>query len=228
MTLPQFQIEFDPQPNPKAVVTAPHVRFTVLTDRLIRMEFSPGGQFEDHPSQSFWYRNLPVPEFDAPANENFVEIETPQLHLSYRVTPRGFTSTTLQVIVKATGHTWHYGDNAYHSGNLGGTYRTLDEAAGFVRPDPGLMATTGGAAYDDSKISNFQRCLLAGTARPPRKPGYLFFWLWLRFCWLPAGSSSCGWAHTDGAALYFRKLVESLLEIFGCGVTGFDAGVQGT
>jgi len=175
MTLPQFQIEFDPQPKPDAVVTALHVRFTVLTTQMIRMEYSPNGQFEDHPSQAFWYRNLPVPEFDAPANENFVEIETTHLHLSDRVTPRGFTSTTLQVIVKATGHTWHYGDNAYHSGNLGGTYRTLDEAAGFVRPDPGLMATTGGAVYDDSKSLVFNdACWLERRAHPENLDIYFF------------------------------------------------------
>ena len=175
MTLPQFQIEFDPLPNPKAVVTAPNVRFTVLADRLIRMEYSPSGYFEDHPSQTFWYRNHPVPAFDFISNDQRVEIETEHLHLSYRVNARGFTSTTLQVIVKATGHTWHYGDQPYHSGNLGGTYRTLDEAAGFVRPDPGLMGTTGGAAYDDFKSLVFNdACWLEQRAHPENQDIYFF------------------------------------------------------
>ena len=41
MTLPQFKIHFDPIANPEAVVQQGNVRFTVLTDRLIRMEHSP-------------------------------------------------------------------------------------------------------------------------------------------------------------------------------------------
>jgi alpha-glucosidase (family GH31 glycosyl hydrolase) len=175
MTLPQFQIQFDPLPNPEAVITAPNVRFTVLADRLIRMEFSPSGEFEDRPSQAFWYRHQPVPVFDAIVNEQRVEIETECLHLSYRVNPQGFSSTTLQVIVKATGHTWHYGDRAFHSGNLGGTYRTLDEAAGFVHPDPGLVATTGAAAYDDAKSLVFNEAgWLEPRAHPENKDVYFF------------------------------------------------------
>ena len=175
MTLPQFQIQFDPLPNPRAVVLAPNVRFTLLTERLIRMEFSPSGEFEDHPTQTFWYRNQPVPVFDVVANDQRVEIETEYLHLSYRVNPNGFTPTTLQVIVKATGTAWHYGDNAWRTGNLGGTYRTLDEAAGFVRPDPGLMAQSGAAAYDDSKSLVFNdECWLETRLHPENKDFYFF------------------------------------------------------
>lgn len=36
MTLPQFQIQFDPFPNPEAVVSGSNVRFSLLTERLIR------------------------------------------------------------------------------------------------------------------------------------------------------------------------------------------------
>jgi len=175
MTLPQFHIQFDSQPNPAAIVSGPNVRFTVLTDRLIRMEHSPSGVFENHASQAFWYRNQPVPAFDVVANEQRIEIETEHLHLSYRVTPQGFTSTTLQVIIKSMGHIWHFGDHPFHSGNLGGTYRTLDEASGFVRPDPGLVATTGGASYDDSKSLVFNDdSWLENRAHPENLDIYFF------------------------------------------------------
>ncbi len=173
--LPQFQIQFDPLPHPEAVFSGENVRFTVLTDRLIRMEYSPSGEFEDHASQAIWYRNQPVPKFDRIANEARIEIETENLHLHYRVNPQGFTSTTLQVIVKATGHTWHYGDSPWRSGNLGGTFRTLDEASGFVRPDPGLMASTGGAVHDDSKTLVFnEACWLELRAHPENLDLYFF------------------------------------------------------
>lgn len=35
-------------------------RFTVLTDRLIRMEYDPAGIFEDRASQAVFYRDLPA------------------------------------------------------------------------------------------------------------------------------------------------------------------------
>ena len=155
MTLPQFQIQFDPLADPKAVVKNDHVRFTVLTDRLIRMEYSPSGAFEDHASMAIWYRNQPVPAYDAVVNKEGIEIDTEYLHLNYKASSLGFTATTLTVTVKQTGYTWHYGEHPYQSGNLGGTFRTLDEASGFVRPDPGLMSSKGGAVYDDSKTLVF-------------------------------------------------------------------------
>jgi alpha-glucosidase (family GH31 glycosyl hydrolase) len=173
--LPQFHIQFDPLPNPEAVVSNQNVRFTLLTDRLIRMEYSPSGEFEDRPSQAIWYRDQPAPKFDLVANQKRIEIETEHLHIYYNVNPQGFTATSLQVIVKATSHTWCYGDHPYRGGNLGGTFRTLDEAAGFVRPDPGLMASTGAAVHDDSVNLVFNDdCWLQARAHPENQDLYFF------------------------------------------------------
>ena len=156
MTLPHLRVAFSPHPDPAAVVRGPGVRFTVLTSRLIRMEHSPTEQFEDHPSQAFWYRRQPVPPYTVRCDGKDVdsargvrlpssvigqdvEIETEHLRLSYRVTDQGFTASTLSVEVKATGATWHFGDPPRRGGNLLGTYRTLDRAAGEVPLEPGLM-----------------------------------------------------------------------------------------
>ncbi|MEE4194442.1 MAG: TIM-barrel domain-containing protein [Anaerolineae bacterium] len=175
MTLPQFKIEFDPIANPKAVVQRDNVRCTVLTDRLIRMEHSPSGEFEDHASMAIWYRNQPVPPFTAKVTDESVEIDTDYLHLTYRVNRDGFTPTSLSVTVKQFNYTWHYGDHPYFTGNLGGTYRTLDEASGFVRPDPGLMSSKGGAVHDDSKTLVFNEdCWVEPRAQPENKDLYFF------------------------------------------------------
>ena len=55
--------DFHPLANPDAVITAGNVRFTVLTDRLLRLEYSREARFEDRPSQAFWHREQPVPAF---------------------------------------------------------------------------------------------------------------------------------------------------------------------
>ena len=40
-----------------------NVRFSVLTDGVIRMEWSPSGSFTDDPSFVAIHRNLPVPKY---------------------------------------------------------------------------------------------------------------------------------------------------------------------
>jgi len=175
MNLPQFQIQFDPLPNPEAVVASPNVRFSLLTERLIRMEYSPSGKFEDHPSQVFWYRNQPTPKFKHQISSTGIEIETQHLHLHYDTSPKGFSSSNLKVLVKDTEFTWHYGLHPDRSGNFGGTYRTLDEASGFVRPDPGLISSSGASAYDDSKSLVFNdACWLEARVHPENQDIYFF------------------------------------------------------
>lgn len=151
MTLPDTQIPFEPLADPAAVVLAPGARFTILTPRLVRMEYSPSEAFEDHPSQTFWHRRQPVPDFNVKQNKENVEIDTGYLLLTYRVTSRGFTQGTLGVQVKSTGQTWRYGDLPGRGQNLGGTARTLDETKGEVLLEPGLMGRAGWAVVDDSR-----------------------------------------------------------------------------
>ncbi|MEP7293351.1 MAG: alpha-xylosidase, partial [Chloroflexota bacterium] len=78
-----FRLELQPAASRDAVVRVGNARFTVLTDRLIRLEYDPAGVFEDRASQTFWYRQQPVPDFRVTEQENGVEIETDCLHLRY-------------------------------------------------------------------------------------------------------------------------------------------------
>ena len=72
-----FDIHFAPLADPDAVVIAGNARFTVLTSRLLRLEYSPSGSFEDRPSQAFWFRSQSVPEFSVRHSEAGVEIAIP-------------------------------------------------------------------------------------------------------------------------------------------------------
>ena len=66
----------NPAADPAAVVSLGEVRFTLLTDRLVRMEWSPGGRFEDRASLIFINRNLPVPAFSVDSSGETVVITT--------------------------------------------------------------------------------------------------------------------------------------------------------
>ncbi|HEX5691309.1 MAG TPA: TIM-barrel domain-containing protein, partial [Roseiflexaceae bacterium] len=151
MPLAHFRLALEPQPDPAAVVQAPSVRFTVLTSRLIRMEYSAEETFEDHPSQAFWFRRQPAPPFDVRRSDEAIEIETEHLQLRYFPTEQGFSPYTLSIRLKSAGTTWSYGDNVWRSQNLKGTTRTLDETNGYAPLEPGLVARSGWSVVDDSR-----------------------------------------------------------------------------
>ena len=77
------QVNFDPTVNPNAVVISGKVRFSILTDRIVRMEFDPDAIFEDRASLVYWYRNFDVPKFEIISSDNQIIIETEYLRLHY-------------------------------------------------------------------------------------------------------------------------------------------------
>lgn len=173
--------------DPNAVVQGETYRFTVLTDRLIRMEWNERGEFIDERTQLVVSREFPVPEFEVThLPDGGVDIRTDYLQLRYD--GRAFSSAGLSVkLLKAATDihysTWHYGmdypqELGWGRGNLLGTARTLDNVDGRCELEPGILATFGFAAVDDSNSA-----LLAAdgwiAARPEAGPGgrkdiYLF------------------------------------------------------
>ena len=146
--------QYDPVADPAAQVVAGNARFTVLTDRLVRMEWSPSAQFEDHATLAIVNRRLPVPRFRVKRSGEGVTIQTDALTLTYKGGP--FTADNLQVRFKLNGKTvtWYPGLPA--DGNLMGTARTLDGCSGpdhINYSDPmetGLLSRDGWALVDES------------------------------------------------------------------------------
>jgi hypothetical protein len=73
-----------PKANPAAIIHEGDARFTILTSRLIRMEFDPQKRFEDHASQVFLYREQEVPSFNSWRQDGWLHIETDHLHLQFK------------------------------------------------------------------------------------------------------------------------------------------------
>ena len=147
----------DAAADPRAVVQGPGYRFTVLTSRLLRMEWDERDRFVDLPTQLVVSRAFAVPEFTVHESETTVDIWTDHLHLTY-VKGR-FSRAGLSVSLRRRaqpGHrtTWHYDDppddrGGWH-GNLRGTVRTLDDVDGACELEPGLLAPYGYAVISDS------------------------------------------------------------------------------
>lgn len=147
ITPSHFILNVKPAANAKAIVLAGKARFTVLTPRMIRMEWSPDGVFEDRASQAFWYREQPVPPYDVKRSENRVVIDTGVLRLVY-ILDQPFSPETLWIEMKDSGVIWHYGDP--DSGNLLGTARTVDGVDGATPLSLGLISRSGWSVVDDS------------------------------------------------------------------------------
>ncbi|KAF3904059.1 Alpha-xylosidase [Dactylellina cionopaga] len=169
-----YKLEGDPIPDASVVVVGQQYRFTVLTDRLVRYEWSPDGKFEDRASTFAINRKLPVPEFRVLEAEQELEIITPYFHLIYDkkgFSPNGLT-VTFRSKVTLWGNGWRYGTT---ESNLGGTARTLDEIDGRCSTGFGVLSKTGIAAIDDSNSMLFDgNGFVAGRHAGDRVDGYLF------------------------------------------------------
>ena len=166
--------KWDPRPPDAAVLTLGRARFTVLTSRLLRLEWADEGVFEDRASLAFVNRRLPATDVHVEQDGSRICIRTGDLVVEYRDTPEGFTAEHLEIRFQAGGveTTWRPGDDP--AGNLGGTIRTLDATDGAKDMGRGVLSRDGWALVDDSGSPLFD----GGDPRvvTPRAPGSRLDW----------------------------------------------------
>ena len=142
----------------KSIVRGENYRFTVLTERMIRMEYSADGYFEDRRTTMAINRDFPTPEFTVNETDDHLEIITSAMRLSYDKKPFSRQGLSIRLrynqLVRKQ-ETWFYGDTAYENqGNLKGTIREL---GGMEETRPaitnGLMSSMGFSVIYDSNSS---------------------------------------------------------------------------
>lgn len=143
----RFKWETRGQANAENIVVGEKYRFSVLTPRMIRMEFAPNGVFEDRASQHFFYRDFEQNDFEAIAENGNVIVETEYLRLCYKEN-YDFAEDTLQIGLKSfPAGVWNYGKTA---DQLKGTASTLDLANGAIPLEDGVCSRNGYTVVDDS------------------------------------------------------------------------------
>lgn len=124
-------------------------RICVLTDRLIRLEYSESGKFEDRLTMMVANRNLQCDIKSMRREDGFLYVETEELLLKYN--EEEFSSYGLSVELKNFGTTWHYShDNTGSGRNMRGTARTLDNKDGGCELEAGIFGRDGYAVINDS------------------------------------------------------------------------------
>jgi len=162
---------YNPVANPKAVVTIGKARFTLLTPRTIRMEWSADGTFEDKASFTFVNRNTPVPNFQVKNNQNKdITISTDVLTIKYINTGK-FTEKNLNIefrtgkVMNKKHQTIRWNPTTPNKRNLLGTTRTLDgcDSSIFfnfpsreqvptpIKLEDGILSRDGWVVIDDSE-----------------------------------------------------------------------------
>ena len=80
----QFRFDLDKSTaNRECVFTGDRYRITVLTERVIRLEYNENGMFEDYPTEVIWYRNFKKPEFEVNETNRLLNIKTNYYELNY-------------------------------------------------------------------------------------------------------------------------------------------------
>lgn len=148
----------NPKASEKATVVCGNARFTVLTDRLIRMEWAGDGKFEDRASLAIVNRDLDVPSFTASKKAEGVTIKTKSVTLVYNGGGK-FNADNLSVNFKMNGKAVKWAPGMEGKGNLKGTTRTLDRITGRSSKstlsylDRGSEGTTSPVELEDGILS---------------------------------------------------------------------------
>ncbi len=155
------------------IFTGTHYRVTLLTQKLVRLEYSENDYFEDGKTQTAVNRDFPETVFEVIENDDRLELITDFFHLHYK---KGlFSPQNLFIDTKnnysAYGNRWYYGES-YET--LKGTARTLDEANGAIELGDGIINKNGFAVLDDSESFLFDE---TGTpiVRPDQEIDLYFF-----------------------------------------------------
>ncbi|MEY8584382.1 TIM-barrel domain-containing protein [Ligilactobacillus animalis] len=134
------------------IVQGKDYRFTLISDKLCRLEYSESGKFEDRPTQFAQNRDWGQVSYIVTENtgEHLLEIETDYFKLCYD--GGKFSPDSLYIDAKYNYGTyfsrWYFGEK--NKKNLKGTVQTLDGIDGKIDLEDGIQSKDGYSYLDDT------------------------------------------------------------------------------
>lgn len=136
--------------NKEQVIKGEKYRITLLGDKMLRIEYSPNGIFEDALTTMAINRKFDVPKHNVKIDNDTLYLETDHYQIIY---PLNATLDLLKIKPNGSNvESFYYENDEY---NLLGTYRTLDGANGEVPLEKGLFSLNGYTYIDDTKSPIF-------------------------------------------------------------------------
>lgn len=153
----QFEVDYTKaKSDQKAIVQGANYRITVITERVVRLEFSPSGQFNDRPTQLIRKRNVGLPDFSVRQDASILEVTTKYFSLSYikgqsffgtKIDPMKNLKITLLSRERDRSKDWYVGHPEVRNmrGNMVGVDVNIPASL-----QKGLYSLDGFASLDDS------------------------------------------------------------------------------
>lgn len=172
----QFQFDYQKaKPNLQVVLRGKRYRISILTERLVRLEYHPNGTFFNAPTQLVIFRDFDLPQFSVKEDDRFLEVNTKYFKLEYEkeqpfkgpaIDPKKYFKITLKNTGKDIEKIWYYGHPEVR--NFGGVDLPFDFPKGKNNPiSHGLYSIDGFASIDDSK----SKIILEDGTFQDREPG---------------------------------------------------------
>ncbi|MDB5284039.1 MAG: hypothetical protein JWO06_3114 [Bacteroidota bacterium] len=151
--------QYDPVANPHSIVQSGKARFTILTDHVIRMEYSNDSIFTDQASLTFVNRNLITPAFESSEKDGWLIIKTKLCELHYLKNSGPFSLRNLFIQYNDSLRSFSWKPGTKDKYNLKGTTRTLDGVSGKfnfyglknIQLEDGILSRSGWSLIDDSE-----------------------------------------------------------------------------
>lgn len=151
-------------PEQKNIITGDKYRFSILSPRLIRIEYNKDNKFENRATSLVVKRNFGSTNFTVEQTELSLTITTEYFTLTYvKGTP--VNSKNLKVKVNGTDREWYPSHKEIR--NLGSINYSLDYLENNLKLDKGLYSFDGFATLDDST-----NLVLENDNFIPREPTY--------------------------------------------------------
>ncbi len=162
-----------------AIIKGKKYRITILSDILVRLEYSATGNFEDRPTELVNFRRFPVPRYTKQEDKEFLIITTKYFKLEYTkeapfIGNKLSPDQNLKISLNDSDKFWYYG--ATEARNFKGTTYSLDDADGETKFENGLYSTDGYVSIDDSSSLILNKDGSLGRRSDKRIDTYVFMY----------------------------------------------------
>lgn len=151
----QFKIDKEKAiANEKAVIRGQKYRITVLSERLVRLEYNESGIFNDCPTKLVFNRSFNIPEFSIKNDRSVLQIQTSYFKLTYlkekpflgsKINPMAY----LKIGLLNSDRVWYYGHPEART--YPAPAMSLMEDTGKNKGVKSLYSLDGFVSLDDSK-----------------------------------------------------------------------------
>ncbi len=133
--------------EPGAIIKSNCFRITILTERLVRLEYSGNGIFNNYETSVVKNRKFRVPDYTKQEDDNILKIDTRYFTLTYYKNT-SFNSRTIKAKCKGNSEEWYYSQKEVK--NFNSCAMSLDNTTKLPELEKGLFSLDGIVTIDDS------------------------------------------------------------------------------